>query len=55
MCVCLCALQRVRLALAEALRLYPEPPILIRRALEEDVLPQGGSDVEGQSATHSLS
>lgn len=39
--------QKVRFALIEALRLYPEPPILIRRALEEDVLPQGGSDVEG--------
>lgn len=37
----------MRLALIEALRLYPEPPILIRRALEEDHLPQGGSGVEG--------
>jgi cytochrome P450 len=39
--------QKVRFSLIEALRLYPEPPILIRRALEEDILPQGGSDVEG--------
>ena len=31
----------------EALRLYPEPPLLIRRALEEDLLPQGSSGVEG--------
>lgn len=35
-------LKFVRLVLAEALRLYPEPPILIRRALEDDVLPEGG-------------
>ena len=39
--------QNVRLALIEALRLYPEPPILIRRALEEDQLPAGGSGLEG--------
>lgn len=32
-----------RLALIEALRLYPEPPVLIRRALKETELPQGGS------------
>lgn len=31
-----------RLALVEALRLYPEPPVLIRRALKETELPQGG-------------
>ena len=33
-----------RLALVEALRLYPEPPVIIRRALKETELPQGGSD-----------
>lgn len=33
-----------RLALVEALRLYPEPPVIIRRALKETQLPQGGSD-----------
>lgn len=32
-----------RLALVEALRLYPEPPVIIRRALKETELPQGGS------------
>lgn len=31
-----------RLALIEALRLYPEPPVIIRRALKETELPQGG-------------
>jgi cytochrome P450 family 97 subfamily B polypeptide 3 len=36
----------VRLCLAETLRLYPEPPILIRRALEDDVLPMGGAGRE---------
>ena len=33
----------LRLCLAETLRLYPQPPLLIRRALEDDVLPQGGA------------
>lgn len=32
-----------RLSLIEALRLYPEPPVIIRRALKEMELPQGGS------------
>ncbi|EKX43116.1 cytochrome P450 [Guillardia theta CCMP2712] len=32
-------MEKTRLALAEALRLYPQPPILIRRALDDDVLP----------------
>eukprot|EP01035_Chromulina_nebulosa_P018816 gene18816-24586_t len=36
----------VRLCLAETLRLYPEPPLLIRRALEDDVLPKGGAGKE---------
>lgn len=31
-----------RLALVEALRLYPEPPVIIRRALKETELPRGG-------------
>lgn len=35
-------LSLTRLCLAETLRLYPEPPLLIRRALEDDLLPQGG-------------
>ena len=34
-------LPRARAALAESLRLYPQPPLLIRRALSEDVLPPG--------------
>ena len=33
----------LRLCLAETLRMYPEPPLLIRRALEDDVLPKGGA------------
>jgi len=36
-------LQLVRLVIAESLRMYPEPPLLIRRALEEDTLPKGGA------------
>jgi cytochrome P450 family 97 subfamily B polypeptide 3 len=38
----------IRLCLAETLRMYPEPPLLIRRALEDDVLPKGGA----MSKTH---
>jgi len=33
----------LRMCIAETLRMYPEPPLLIRRALEDDVLPQGGA------------
>ena len=32
-------LPKTRAALAESLRLYPQPPILIRRALGPDTLP----------------
>jgi len=39
------AMKKLRLALVEALRLYPEPPILIRRALTDDILPPGGSSL----------
>ncbi|CAD7699155.1 unnamed protein product [Ostreobium quekettii] len=34
-------LPSLRAVLAESLRLYPQPPILIRRALADDVLPPG--------------
>ena len=39
------ALKYTRFTIAESLRMYPEPPILIRRCLQEDVLPRGGTDV----------
>merc|ERR1719310_1004228 len=39
-------LKLTRLCIAESLRMYPEPPLLIRRALEEDTLPAGGVDKE---------
>jgi cytochrome P450 len=40
----------LRYCLAESLRMYPQPPVLLRRALVDDVLPQGfrvprGADV----------
>jgi len=35
---------KVRAIIAETLRLYPEPPILIRRAIEQVELPQCNSD-----------
>ena len=41
------AMRRLRFALIEALRLYPEPPVLIRRARVEDTLPAGGSGLSG--------
>jgi len=37
----------LRAVLAESLRLYPQPPILIRRALSDDVLPAGLNGAEG--------
>lgn len=38
---------KLRYCLIEALRLYPEPPVLIRRARTEDNLPAGGSGLSG--------
>lgn len=35
------SLEQCRLVVTESLRLFPQPPILIRRALEEDTLPYG--------------
>jgi cytochrome P450 family 97 subfamily B polypeptide 3 len=37
------AMKRLRYSLLEALRLYPEPPVLIRRARTGDILPVGGT------------
>lgn len=39
----LASLPFVRTCLIEGLRLYPEPPVLIRRALDGDVLPAGAA------------
>eukprot|EP00565_Helicotheca_tamesis_P002730 CAMPEP_0185729966 /NCGR_PEP_ID=MMETSP1171-20130828/7859_1 /TAXON_ID=374046 /ORGANISM="Helicotheca tamensis, Strain CCMP826" /LENGTH=734 /DNA_ID=CAMNT_0028398923 /DNA_START=272 /DNA_END=2476 /DNA_ORIENTATION=+ len=41
------AMKKLRFCLIEALRLYPEPPVLIRRARTEDTLPAGGSGLSG--------
>lgn len=42
------AMKRVRMVISESLRLYPQPPILIRRALGNDTLPGGlNGDPEG--------
>ena len=41
------SLPRCRAALAESLRLYPQPPLLIRRALAPDVLPPGLNGAAG--------
>lgn len=37
----------IRYIAAESLRMYPEPPLLIRRALESDELPPGSSGPDG--------
>lgn len=39
------AMKKLRYALIESLRLYPEPPLLIRRARTDDTLPKGSSDL----------
>ena len=39
-------LNLVRLVIAESLRMYPEPPLLIRRALVDHTLPAGGVGFE---------
>ena len=39
-------MELLRLCIAESLRMYPEPPLLIRRALEEDTLPAGATGEE---------
>merc|ERR1740121_2124838 len=38
-------MKKLLYALTEALRLYPEPPVLIRRSRTEDTLPPGGADL----------
>jgi cytochrome P450 len=43
-------LDLVRLVIAESLRMYPEPPLLIRRALVDHTLPAGGVGFEAKIA-----
>lgn len=42
-------LKYLRFCLVEALRLYPEPPILIRRCLFDETLPVGGGKTNGEN------
>jgi cytochrome P450 len=39
-------LKYVRLVVAETLRMYPEPPLLIRRCRNDNKLPKGGGSIE---------
>lgn len=41
----LVTMKKLRYSLIEGLRLYPEPPVLIRRARSEDTLPKGSSEM----------
>eukprot|EP01038_Epipyxis_sp_PR26KG_P008230 gene8230-11138_t len=41
-------LKFIRLVIAESLRMYPEPPLLIRRALEDHTLPAGNAGFEAK-------
>jgi cytochrome P450 len=43
------ALELVRLCIAESLRMYPEPPLLIRRAIEEDEIPRSAPEYQGET------
>lgn len=40
-------MEYIRHMASESLRMYPEPPLLIRRALEDDVLPPGAGGPDG--------
>lgn len=40
------AMKKLRYCLTESLRLYPEPPLLIRRARSDDKLPPGSSELK---------
>eukprot|EP00904_Undaria_pinnatifida_P013190 jgi/Undpi1/9000/HiC_scaffold_26.g11461.m1 len=41
------SMKYIRYIAAESLRMYPEPPLLIRRALEDDELPPGSGGPDG--------
>ena len=42
-------LELTRLCIAESLRMYPEPPLLIRRAIEEDEIPRSAPGKQGET------
>lgn len=44
----------LRWCVAESMRLYPHPPVLIRRALEDDYLPNGWKVPKGQDVMISI-
>lgn len=46
----LVAMKKLRYCLIESLRLYPEPPLLIRRARTDDTLPRGSSRLSEHAA-----
>uniref|UniRef100_A0A7S3YZM3 Cytochrome P450 n=1 Tax=Lotharella globosa TaxID=91324 RepID=A0A7S3YZM3_9EUKA len=48
------SLNYLRWCVAESMRLYPHPPVLIRRAIEDDVLPSGWKVPKGQDVMISI-
>eukprot|EP00468_Gymnochlora_sp_CCMP2014_P006545 CAMPEP_0167754528 /NCGR_PEP_ID=MMETSP0110_2-20121227/8314_1 /TAXON_ID=629695 /ORGANISM="Gymnochlora sp., Strain CCMP2014" /LENGTH=629 /DNA_ID=CAMNT_0007640405 /DNA_START=30 /DNA_END=1919 /DNA_ORIENTATION=+ len=48
------SLNYLRWAVAESMRLYPHPPVLIRRAMQDDVLPSGWKVPKGQDVMISI-
>lgn len=44
------SMEYIRHIAAESLRMYPQPPLLIRRALEDDELPAGAGGPDGLRA-----
>ncbi|GAB5363299.1 hypothetical protein AAMO2058_000871500 [Amorphochlora amoebiformis] len=50
----LLSLNYLRWCVAESMRLYPHPPVLIRRAMEDDILPSGWKVPKGQDVMISI-
>ena len=54
MSVCLSVCRYIARCVAESMRLYPHPPVLLRRALVPDTLPGGFEVPQGQDVMISV-